>query len=136
MSPEVKPTLESETGTSLMVPVSEPPGSPAFSWSVVGAFAAESLSSVAEGGGAAAAGAAAGAAAWPYAAALIIRPSARRLSKKQQRRINFIVFELLEFFVASGYAFQIAFLLKAAGKTKIMPIKLTPIPTSASTMRP
>src|SRR5258706_9826826 len=51
-SPRVRPVLESETGTSLMVPVRLPPGSPFTKASLMGAFPAASLSSAAVDGGA------------------------------------------------------------------------------------
>src|ERR1700757_1036916 len=52
-SGKVTPTFESDAGTSLMVPVNVPAGSPAFRASGLGALAAVSLSSAlaAEGGG-------------------------------------------------------------------------------------
>ncbi len=62
-SGSVTPALGSAAGTSLIVPVRVPPGSPFCRSAVVGALAAASFSSAAEaeGGGAAGAGAEAGA---------------------------------------------------------------------------
>src|SRR5882724_1452286 len=78
-SGRVTPTFESDGGTSLIVPVRVPPGSPFCRSAAAGALPAASLSSAdaADGGGGVAAGAAAGAAAWPKAPTLMHRLSAR-----------------------------------------------------------
>src|SRR5271156_3577637 len=62
-SGSVTPFVESAAGTSLIVPVMVPPGSPLARSAVAGAFAAAAASSAlaADGGGTAAAGAAAAA---------------------------------------------------------------------------
>ena len=91
-SGSVTPFLESAAGTSLIVPVMVPPGSPLARSAVVGALAvaAASWASAAEGGGvAAAAGAAAGACAWTTTPTA--KPIARMQSKRLLALVKFIV---------------------------------------------
>ncbi len=120
-SGSVTPTLESAAGTSLIVPVIVPPGSPAFNASRRGSLARGifQFGCAAEGGGVAA-----GAGAAACARAAVLSESRSQTGRNTNKLVGSVslLFAPWSFFDcwnrARPYAFQIAFLLKAAGKKR------------------